>query len=161
MLLKNIGLLGWFLFAGACNNNGKSSAEINSDTVVNNTAATAIIDSLSSGCFSQVIDRDTALLQIQQKGNTVNGTLSYNIYQKDRNDGTLQAEVSGDIIKGWYLFKSEGIISVREVSWKINGEELWPAMGEMIPKNDTMMFAQPDKLRYENSRPFKKMPCVI
>ena len=161
MLLKNIGLLGWFLFAGACNNNGKSSAEINSDTVVNNTAATAIIDSLSSGCFSQVVDRDTALLQIQQKGNTVNGTLSYNIYQKDRNDGTLQAEVSGDIIKGWYLFKSEGIISVREVSWKINGEELWPAMGEMIPKNDTMMFAQPAKLRYENSRPFKKVPCVI
>ncbi len=160
MLLKNTGLLGLFLFAGACNNNGKSSAEINSDTVVNNTA-TAVVDSLSSGCFSQIVDRDTSLLQIQQKENTVNGTLSYNLYQKDRNDGTLQAEVSGDIIKGWYLFKSEGIISVREVSWKINGEELWPAMDEMIPKNDTMMFAQPDKLRYESSRPFKKVPCVI
>ena len=161
MLLKSTTLLGLFFFAGACNNNGKSSADINTDTVVNNTTSTAIVDSLSSGCFSQVIDRDTALLQIQQKGNTVNGTLSYNLYQKDRNDGTLQAEVSGDIIKGWYLFKSEGIISVREVSWKINGEELWPAMGEMIPKNDTMRFAQPDKLRYENSRPFKKVPCVI
>jgi len=87
--------------------------------------------------------------------------LSYNIYQKDRNDGTLQAEVTGDIIKGWYLFKSEGIISVREVAWKINADELWPATGEVIQRNDTTLFAQPDKLRFDNSRPFKKVACVI
>ena len=161
MILKNILFPGLVLFAVACNNNGKSSAEINSDTVVNNTAATAAVDSLSSGCYSQIIQRDTSLLQIEQKANTVNGSLSYNIYQKDRNDGTLQAEVTGDIIKGWYLFKSEGIISVRQVSWQINGDELWPAMGEVIQKNDTVMFAQPDNLRYDNSRPFKKVPCVI
>lgn len=158
MLLKNTGLLGLLLFAGACNNNGKSSPEINSDTVVNNTA---VVDSVSSGCYSQIIQRDTSLLQIEQKGSTATGTLSYNIYQKDRNDGTLQAEVTGDIIKGWYLFKSEGIISVREIAWKINADELWPATGEVIQRNDTTLFAQPDKLKFDNSRPFKKVACVI
>jgi hypothetical protein len=91
----------------------------------------------------------------------VNGSLSYNIYQKDRNDGTLQAELAGNIISGWYLFKSEGVISVRQVSWKINADDLWPAIGEMIQKNDTAMFVQPDKLQYDSSRPFKKVPCII
>ena len=161
MELKNIGLLGLFLFAGACNNNGKSSAEINADTVVNSTAATTIAGPVSSGCYSQIIERDTSLLQIEQKGNTVTGSLSYSIYQKDRNDGTLQADVTGDIMKGWYLFKSEGVVSVREVAWKINADQLWPAMGEVIQKNDTTMFAQPGNLRYDSSRPFKKVECVI
>lgn len=161
MILKNIGLLGLFLFAGACNNNGKSSAELSSDTVANGAAATVPVDSVSSGCYSQIIQRDTSLLQIEQKGNMVNGSLSYNIYQKDRNDGALQAEVTGDIIKGWYLFKSEGIISVREVAWKINADELWPATGEVIQRNDTTLFAQPDKLKFDNSRPFKKVACII
>jgi len=159
MILKNIGLPGLFLFAGACNNNGKSSAELSSDTIVNSTSIA--VDSLSSGCYSQIVQRDTAFLQLENKGSMVNGSLSYNIYQKDRNDGTLQAELAGDVIIGWYLFKSEGIISVRQVSWKINGDDLWPAIGKMIQKNDTAMFAQPDKLQYDSSRLFKKVPCVI
>jgi hypothetical protein len=158
MIIKNIWLTGLFLFAGACNNKGKSSAEINSDTVVNSTAT---VDSLSSGCYSQIIQRDTSFLQLEQNGNTVNGALSYNIFQKDRNDGTLQADLSGDILTGWYLFRSEGIVSVRQVSWKINGNELWPGMGEVIQKNDTTLFAEPDKLQYDNTRPFKKIPCII
>lgn len=161
MTLKNIALLGLFLFAGSCNNKGKPSAEINADTVTNSTAATTDAGPVSSGCYSQIIERDTSLLQIEQKGNTVTGSLSYSIYQKDRNDGTLQADVTGDIMKGWYLFRSEGVVSVREVAWKINADQLWPAIGEVIQKNDTTMFAQPGKLRYDSSRPFKKVECVI
>ncbi len=147
------------LSTGACNNEGKKSAEIKTESVVSNPVAT--FDSLYSGCYSQIIKKDTSLLQLEQKANTVNGTLSYNIYGKDRNDGTLQADVSVDIITGWYLFKSEGIISVRQLSWKINGDELWPAIGEVIQKNDTILFAQPRKLLYDSTRPFKKVACII
>lgn len=161
MLLKNIGLLGMFLFAGSCNNNGKSSAEINADTVVNNSTTTINTDSLPSGCYSQIVQRDTSLLQLENKDSIINGSLSYNIYQKDRNDGTLQADIEGNVISGWYIFKSEGVVSVRQVAWKINGHELWPAIGEVVQKNDTAMFAQPDKLRYDSLRPFKKTPCII
>ena len=158
MKIKNIWLLLIILSTGACNNEGKKSAEITADTLVNSTAA---IDSGFSGCYSQIINRDTSLLQLEQKVNTVTGALSYNIFQKDRNDGTLQADVTGDIITGWYLFRSEGIVSVRQVSWKVNGDELWPGIGEVIQKNDTMLFDQPDKLQYDNTRPFKKVACVI
>ena len=159
MTIKDIWTGLMILSTGACNNDGRIPAEITADTVI--TSSVATVDSLSSGCYSQIIKRDTSLLQIEQKANTVTGALSYNIFQKDRNDGTLQADVSGDIITGWYLFKSEGIISVRQLSWKINGDELWPGMGEVIQKNDTMLFAQPDKLQYDSTRPFKKVACII
>lgn len=161
MILKNIGLLGLFLLAGSCNNKGKSSAEINSDTVVNKTATTTITDSLPSGCYSQIVQRDTSLLQLVNRDSNINGSLSYKIYQKDRNDGTLQADIDGNVISGWYIFKSEGIVSVRQIAWKINRDELWPAIGEVIQRNDTARFAQPDKLRYDSLRPFKKVPCII
>jgi hypothetical protein len=158
MLLKNIGLLGLLLMGGSCNNNGNSSIEANPDTVANKIVVT---DSLPSGCYSQIAQRDTSLLQLENKDSIINGTLSYNIYQKDRNDGTFQADIRGNIISGWYIFKSEGVISVREVAWKINGDELWPATGEIVQKNDTAMFAQPAKLRYDSLHPFKKVPCII
>lgn len=160
MLIKNVGLFGLFLFAGSCNNNGNSSPETTNDTVANNTGTVAV-DSLSSGCYSQVVGRDTAFLEVENKNGTINGSLSYNVYEKDRNDGTMQAELVNDTIQGWYLFKSEGMVSVRQVAWKINGDELWPAVGEVLQRNDTAFFAQPDKLKFDNSRPFKKVACVI
>ena len=159
MTIKDIWIGLMILSTGACNDDGRKPAEITADTVI--TSSVATIDSLSSGCYSQIIKRDTSLLQLEQKANTVTGALSYNIYQKDRNDGTVQAESVGDIITGWYLFRSEGIVSVRQVSWKINGDELWPGMGEVIQKNDTMLFVQPGNLEYDSTRPFKKIPCII
>ena len=159
MIIKNWEFITLILLTGACNNEGKTSAKIKNDTVVN--SATATIDSLLSGCYSQIIQRDTSFLQLEQKGNSVDGALSYNIYGKDRNNGGLQAEIAGDIITGWYLFRSEGIVSVRQVVWKINGNELWPGMGEVIQKNDTALFAGPDKLQYDSTRPFKKVACII
>ena len=159
MATKAKALLGLFLILGSCNDEGKTSSDINEDSV--NTVKTVIADTVSLGCYSQIADRDTSSLQIEGKGNTITGTLSYNIYQKDRSAGSIQAELSGDTTKGWYLFKSEGIVSVRQVAWKINGEELWPALGEMTQRNDTMIFVQLNNLKYDNTRPFKKVPCVI
>ena len=160
MSVKNIILLGLVMLCGSCSNEGKTSSEIKKDSINTETAAKAP-DSLSSGCYSQIAGRDTANLQIENKSNSVTGSLSYNIFQKDRNDGTLQAEISGDILTGWYLFKSEGIISVRQVAWKIKGNELWQGTGEMVEKNDTMFFSIPDKLKYDSTRPFKKVACII
>lgn len=148
-----------FLVIEACNNNGSTSPVTGADSNIKEPAK--IVDSVYSGCYSQIINRDSSSMQIVQKANMVNGSVTYNLFQKDRNDGELQGEISGDIIRGWYLFKSEGILSVREVAWKVNGNDLWPASGEMIQNNDTMRFAKPRQLQFDNTRPFKKVPCII
>jgi hypothetical protein len=153
--------LGLVMLFGSCNNEGKTSSEIRSDSTGKEPVSKMITDSIPSGCYAQIAGRDTANLQIENKGGSVTGTLSYAIFQKDRNDGTLQAEMSGDILSGWYLFKSEGIISVRQVYWKIKGTELWPGTGEMNEKNDTMFFSLPDRLQYDSTRSFKKVDCIL
>ena len=152
-------LLGVILLIGSCNDKGKTSSSVLQDSAI--ITKTAGADTAVSGCFTQVVRNDTASLEVENNKGNVTGVLTYNYYQKDRNDGTLQGEQTGDIIKGWYLFKSEGVMSVRQVSWKINGNELWPAVGEVTEKNDTTVFAQPDKLRYDSASAFRKIPCII
>ena len=161
MSTKTIMFLGFVILFGSCNNEGKSSSEIKGDSTHSEPVTEVISDSVAPGCYTQIAGRDTANIQIESKGSNITGTLSYAIFEKDRNDGTLQAEMSGDHLTGWYLFKSEGIISVRQVSWKIKGNELWPGTGEMVEKNDTMFFSLPDKLQYDSTRAFKKVECIL
>jgi len=160
MSTKATVLLGVVILFSSCNNEGKSSSEVKENSI-HSEPTHLIPDSLSPGCYAQIEGRDTANLQLENIGTNTTGKLSYAMFEKDRNDGTLQAEMSGDILTGWYLFKSEGIISVRQVAWKIKGSELWPGTGEMIEKNDTMFFSLPDKLQYDSTRPFKKVDCIL
>lgn len=158
--MKNVlWIVGFSLVMIACNNGSGNSTSESGDTSLSVQATD--MDTLSEGCYTQINGRDTASLQIQAKGSGVNGSLTYNIFEKDRNDGTIQADMTGDVIRGWYLFKSEGIISVREIAWKINGDELWPASGELKQTGDTIRFANPHQLQFDNQKPFKKNPCVI
>ena len=62
-------------------------------------------DTVPTGCFTQIKGKDTASLQLEAKSNNVSGSLSYRIFEKDRNDGTVHADLTVDIIRGWYLFK--------------------------------------------------------
>ena len=152
-------MAGMVLLIMACNNGNKTSAALENDR--SDTLKVAVTDTISSGCFTQVVQKDTALLQVENNKGNISGALTYDYFQRDRNDGTLKGEQTGDIIKGWYLFKSEGIMSVRQVSWKVNGNELWPAVGETVEKNDTLIFKEPEKLRYDSAHPFRKVPCII
>jgi hypothetical protein len=161
MSIKNIVLTGFIALLTSCNNEGKTSSEIISDspeTAINKKVNNYL---LSSGCYLQAVGRDTSFLQIENRDSSVNGSLSYIFFQKDRNDGKFQGELSGDILIGWYLFKSEGVMSVREVAWKINGNQLWPGIGEMEEKNDTMKFVNSDIINFDSTQAFKKVECVL
>lgn len=152
------------LIAVACNSGGEKINDQDSLAQTDTTIVSTPVnkkDSTIGGCYSQIINRDTANLQIQINDGNITGPLTYNIYQKDRNDGSIKAEIADSLITGWYLFKSEGIISVRQVIWRIKPGQLWPAIGEMIQRNDTTMFANPDKLQFDNKIPFIKVKCVV
>ncbi len=148
----------------ACNNAKEqtgSTTATSTDSTDKNVKTGTTSDTTVTGCFTQINKRDTATLQLDAKGITITGPLSYNYYQKDRNGGTLQAEIVGNILIGWYLFRSEGIMSVRQAAWKISKNQLWPAIGEMKEQNDSMLYVNPDKLSYDSAHPFIKVACVL
>ena len=145
MDMKKLQILGsaLLLLAVACTNAPvKETAVSGSDsTSVDSTTVKSPADSIMTGCYSWISNRDTATLQLIVKGANISGPLTYRIYEKDRNDGTFTGEVADGVLTGWYLFRSEGVMSVRQAIWKIqpNGE-LWPAQGEMRQSNDSSYF---------------------
>ncbi len=148
------------IFLAACNNNQQSGGSPgNTDTLA--TEGGEVADSTLSGCYSMATEKDTASLQLQVKDGHASGTLSYNLYEKDRNDGSFEGEIQNGILRGWYLFRSEGLMSVREIAWKINGTALWPARGEVEIRNDSAFFKTPGGLQFDSSGAFVKVPCVI
>ncbi|HTD93059.1 MAG TPA: hypothetical protein VK644_04580 [Chitinophagaceae bacterium] len=160
-----IWLLSGFLFSG-CNNGGGKDIQVKDTTALADSQSaisttTATMDTTISGCYSMINKRDTAALQLEVRGGDASGTLSYNFYQKDRNDGSFQGEVGEGLVHGYYLFHSEGVMSVREVAWKVKDQRLWPAMGEMKEQNDSMLFVNPSKLNYDSTRVFVKVKCLI
>lgn len=150
----------------SCNNNGKEvttneDTVVVKDTPVVSNPTPSVQDTAVIGCYNQITGRDTVLLQLQAKGANVTGSLVYDFFEKDRNDGTVQADVRNGVVNGWYLFRSEGIMSVRQVSWKIDQGKLLPGTGEMIQRNDSLVFKNADKLNYDAAHPFVKIPCTM
>ena len=155
-------LLAAVLILLACNEHTPTTSTTNtqSDSVVTESPG-AMPDTNLSGCYSLIAKRDTASFQVQVKGTAASGSLSYNLFEKDRNDGSFEGEIHDDILIGWYLFRSEGIMSVRQVAWKIQGNNLLPANGEVLVRNDSAMFKDPNKLTFDNARAFVKTKCII
>ncbi|MET0464485.1 MAG: hypothetical protein ABW007_15070 [Chitinophagaceae bacterium] len=164
-MLKSKLLIGGVLCAlVACNNPGDKIGDTGTsatDTLSNPSNVSSGYDTTLTGCYSSVSNRDTSALQIETKGAVIAGPLTYSIFEKDRNVGEFQGEVRGDILSGWYLFKSEGVMSVRQVAWKISGTTLWPANGDVVQRGDTALFKDESKLRFDSVNVFKKVPCTL
>jgi hypothetical protein len=152
-----------FLAVAACTNNEQQTTREDSltrnDTLPRDTVV--VIDTVLSGCYSMMVNRDTASLQMQVKGTQVTGSINYDLDGKDRNDGTFEGEIMNDRLTGWYLFRSEGLMSVRQIAFRIGNGYLWPANGELIVRNDSTFFKDINQLRFDSTRPFVKVRCVI
>ncbi len=110
-----------------------------------------------SGCYRMIIKNDTATMSLNATGNSVSGSLSYNWYEKDDNNGTFKGEVKNDtLIVANYTFQSEGITSVRQVAFKIKDSILQQGYGELIVKNDTSFFRNVDLIIFDTKNPFRK-----
>lgn len=153
------------VLAISCNNNYQATTENTTDKDTSlataPTVQPAVIDTSLIGCYNWIKGRDTAILQLEVKGSNITGSLEYDFFEKDRNDGTIQAEITNGMVIGWYLFRSEGVMSIRQVAWKQGKQALYPATGEMIQRNDTLLFKNTDRLNFDSANAFKKVPCII
>ena len=111
------------------------------------------------GCYRMVIAKDTALMQLTKNGDSLQGTLAYRRYEKDSNKGTVTLHSSGDKATGWYNFQSEGMNSVRQITFKVTDSSFAEAYGDIVLSGDSATYKYPSTLKFEDKHPFVKLPC--
>ena len=75
-------------------------------------------------CYGSYTDTDSVFLKLTFLGDEVSGDLTYKLFEKDKNQGTIQGVMRGDTILATYQFTSEGRTSTREVAFLKKDNEL-------------------------------------
>ena len=113
----------------------------------------------STNCYSYTSNRDTVLLKTTTVNDTITGTLSYNYYQKDKNNGKIEGIMKGELLIANYLFMSEGVQSIRQIAFKKMGNNLIEGYGEAEDKNGKSVFKNTDSLNFNQSFILNRVDC--
>lgn len=143
------------------------------DTPKTTTAeSTAVIDTISAEpasiktgndqtlCYALMSAQgDTIQLSLSRQGASVIGTLTYSIFEKDFNRGTLRGQMRGDTLLADYTFESEGVESVREVVFLTQGDDLIEGYGPVEERNGKEIFSPDSTLTFSADQLLKRTPC--
>jgi hypothetical protein len=114
----------------------------------------------ATGCYMRVVGRDTLVVRLEQHGDSVNGRIYFDNYQKDGSFGTATGNVSRDTVHLHYSFQSEGTSSVMEMYFQLKDGSLIRGTGEMGVRNDTAYFTSPATIVFPGNERLEKVPCT-
>ncbi len=146
--------------AVACNNDNKSTQGSDSTKMVSNdsTMASTVVES-ADNCYDYIKTRDTASLKLHVQGQEVTGDLSYRLFEKDSNKGTIAGVIKGDTIIAEYTFDAEGMRSVREIVFLKKDGKLYEGYGDTEEKGVKVMFKNRSALKFDSGLVFYKTAC--
>lgn len=142
-----------FIFSSCQSENSKDNSSNHASI---NTEEVKISD---TQCYAFTKNSDSAKLNFISTNGITTGELSYNLHEKDKNNGIIEGEIKGDTLIADYTFNSEGSESVREVVYLMKGNELIEGFGEVEEKKGKTVFKDRSKLIFGNSIVFKKVDC--
>lgn len=138
-------------FTIACEGNRTKTATSNSNVAEKEMGA--------KQCFQYINKKDTASLNLDTNKDQVTGMLSYHLFEKDKNNGTIAGIVKGDTIIADYTFQSEGTTSTRQVVWLKKDDQLLEGIGDIEEVNGKTKFKNLSKLSFGGSIIFNKTTC--
>ncbi|MCX2482522.1 hypothetical protein [Pedobacter sp. MR2016-24] len=113
----------------------------------------------SKACYISLKNRDTVSLSLNQVEDAVTGELSYNLFEKDKNTGTVAGIIKGDTISLDYSFLSEGSSSVRQVIFLKKGDQLIEGYGPSEEKNGKTIFKDRTAVKFGEGIILSKTDC--
>ena len=144
----------------ACNSEEKKAATADSSVVIPaDTTVAKTPEPFRDGCYEYVKNRDTASLTLKLAGEEITGNLSYKLFEKDSNKGTIAGEIKGDTIIAEYDFNSEGARSIREIVLLKKDGKLYEGFGEVETKGMKTVFKNRADLKFEESIVFDPADC--
>jgi hypothetical protein len=113
----------------------------------------------SVDCYKYTRSKDSIELKIIRANGYITGTLEYNLDGKDRNTGTIQGEMKGDMLVADYTFESEGMKSIRQVIFKKDGDGFIEGYGDVLTQDNKVRFKNIDAVQFSNSIKLAKVDC--
>lgn len=110
-------------------------------------------------CYQFASGKDTVLMQMERINEDVTGSLRYNYFEKDENQGIFEGTMAGDTLYADYTFKSEGKTSVREIMFIQKENRLIEVFGEVEEIDGQMKFKENTKFSLNDSMPLEKVIC--
>ncbi|MEO6547450.1 MAG: hypothetical protein ABIN94_05600 [Ferruginibacter sp.] len=110
-------------------------------------------------CYRYIKNKDTVSLTTIFINDSITGTLAYNLYEKDKNSGTIQGQMKGDLLIADYNFNSEGSLSTRQVAFKKSGNNLIEGYGEAVEDKGKSRFKNLDSLNFEHAVMLTEVAC--
>lgn len=150
------------LFAAGCSSNNTSQNETGNDSsgIKKDTGSALVVAPAPLGnCFRFIAKRDTYDLNFLREGDIVRGTMRFNNYQKDKSSGTIEGTVSGDTLKIFYRFNSEGMQSVREIFLKQEGDKIITGTADEEHRADSAFIKKPSTVKFDGTI-YEKINCT-
>lgn len=141
------------IFFTSCNSNKTNSTSDNKESEERKAESKVV------NCYQYTGKSDTILLKVVHVDEAITGTLVYNLEGKDKNKGTVQGSMQGDIFVAKYTFTSEGIQSVRQVAFKLKGNTFVEGYGETEDRKGEVYFKDLSKLSFNDSMKLIEVPC--
>ena len=113
----------------------------------------------TTACYAYIKNRDTVLLSFNTAGHTIAGSLSNNLFEKDKNSGTIAGLVKGDTIIADYTSTGEGMTSVIQVAFLRKGDQLLEGYAPTVEKNGKLVFTNINALKFGASLVLSAIPC--
>lgn len=110
-------------------------------------------------CFQHIANNDTVTLSLDIMNNSVTGSLSYNIYEKDKSIGTIAGEMKGDTLIADYTFFAEGVTSASEVVFLKRNNQVIQGFGETTTSNGKQIFKNRSTLDFSDSLVLTALEC--
>ena len=110
-------------------------------------------------CYHYINNKDTIILKTINVNGFITGTLIYNLYEKDKNRGTIQGAIKRGLLIADYTFLSEGTKSIRQVAFKKDGENFIEGYGDIEDKDGKTIFKNIDSLTFSSRVILKPYDC--
>lgn len=158
--MKNILILSIMLLS-LSNCKKASTTESDKTTEVESEMVEEIKAQPLSKCYAYNANGSKIELQMNTNNNEVNGTLTYELKEKDSNKGTFVGTINDSILIAQYTFQSEGTESVREIAFLIKDDQLIEGYGDITTEENKTKFKDINTLKYASNMPLMKTSCVV
>jgi nucleoid-associated protein YgaU len=109
-------------------------------------------------CYAFTFKKDVTAVQITTEGDKVTGYMNWSPDQKDGGHGFLVGTKTGNMIVADWTYMIEGSKNTEQIAFKIDGDKLVRAQGELIEKGHKLVIKDMAKAKYIDSYP--KVDCA-